>query len=91
MNATYEACLAVFRDIVFTQLHPSVKKQVEDAIKHHELASPIVANLVQRGQIFTNNIERASTFMWRNFKQPQGRELSREVDGFNRCSNARLY
>lgn len=91
MNVTYEACLAVFRDVVFTQLHPNVKKQVEDAIKRHELVSPIVANLAQRGQILTNQIEKAATFVWKGFKQPQGRELSREVDGFNRCSNARLY
>ena len=91
MNATYDACLAVFRDTVYSQLHPDVRKQVEDAIKRHEQIMPVVANMVQRGRIFTNNIEKAQTFSWKGFKEPQGRELSREVDGFNRCSNVQQY
>lgn len=91
MNATYDACLAVFNDVVYSQLHPKVKEQLEAAIKHHELAMPVVVNLVQRAQVFNNQMERAKTFTWTGFKQPQGRELSREVDGFNSCSNARRY
>lgn len=90
MNQIKDAMLTVFQDVVYSQLHPKVRQQFEDAIRHMDDITPFIANMMQRGQVLTNQIEKAQTIKWIGFKTPQGRQLSREVDGFPKCSNTRL-
>lgn len=87
MQEIKEAMLAVFQDVVYSQLHPKVKQQFELAIKRLdfiEADNNFSAELANRK---VKEINAAQKAYFINFKSPPARFLSREIDSFQKCSN----
>lgn len=82
-----EAMLAVFQDVVYSQLHPKVKHQFEEAIKQFEVLETNQHILSTIATEKLKEINAAQTARFINFKQPPARFLSREIDRYPVCSN----
>jgi hypothetical protein len=83
-----EAMLAVFQDVVYSQLHPKVKHQFEEAIRRFDQLNTVFSsNSVLIAQK-VREINEAQKARFINFKKPPARFLSREVDRYPKCSNA---
>jgi hypothetical protein len=88
MKQVKEAMLAVFQDVVYSQLHPKVKHHFEEAIKRAEQIELEynVFHAIALEKVREINEAQKARFI--NFKKPPARFLSREVDRYPKCSNA---